>query len=89
MTSTTGLITTTQPPVTNLIKADALGRARRTREHRERILDEYEQSGLSGSEFAALCGVKYQTFATWLQRRKRARNTYPKRCPLLRTYLAS
>ena len=56
-------------------------RARRTREHRERILDEYEHSGLSGVKFAALCGVKYQTFATWLQRRKRARNTYPKRRP--------
>ena len=81
MTSTTGLITTTPPPVSSLIKADALGRARRTREHRERILDEYEHSGLSGVKFAALCGVKYQTFATWLQRRKRARNTYPKRRP--------
>ncbi len=57
MTATTGLTTTTQPPVTNLIKADALGRARRTREHRERILDEYEHSGLSGVKFAALCGV--------------------------------
>lgn len=73
----TGLITTTRPPVTDLIKTDTLGRARRTREHRERILDEYERSGLSGAEFAALCGVKYQTFATWLQRRKQ--NAYSKR----------
>ena len=52
-----------------------------TREQRGRILDEYERSGLRGPKFAALCGVKYQTFATWLQRRERARNTYPKRRP--------
>jgi len=37
------------------------------REQRERILDEYERSGLSGAKFAAVYGVKYQTFATWLQ----------------------
>jgi hypothetical protein len=36
---------------------------------------------LSGPKFAALCGVKYQTFATWLQRRKRHRHAYPKRKP--------
>jgi transposase len=51
----------------------------RTREQRELILDEYERSGLSGKKFAALCGVKYQTFATWSQRRKRLRNGYPRR----------
>ena len=45
---------------------DVLGRLHRTREQRERILHEYERSGLSGPKFAALCGVKYRTFATWL-----------------------
>jgi transposase len=54
---------------------------RRTREQRERILDAYGRSGLSGPKFAALCGVKYQTFATWRQRRKRQRRAYPKRRP--------
>jgi hypothetical protein len=53
----------------------------RTREQRERILDAYGRSGLSGPKFAALCGVKYQTFATWLQRRKRQRRAYPRRRP--------
>ena len=79
MTSTTSLIPATKPTEPTFLKTDVLGRTHRTREQRERILDEYEHSGLSGPKFAALCGVKYQTFATWLQRRKRQRNAYPKR----------
>lgn len=81
MTCTTSLIPATEPTEPNLIRTDALGRARHTREQRERILDEYERSGLSGAKFAAVCGVKYQTFATWLQRRTRQRNEYPKGQP--------
>ena len=53
----------------------------RTPEQRERILDEYERSGLSGPKFAALCGVKYQTFASWLARRKSQRQARSKRQP--------
>lgn len=56
-----------------------MGRMQRTPEQRERILNEYERSGLSGPKFAALCGVKYQTFAAWLARRKSQRRTHPKR----------
>jgi len=77
MTSTTSLVTATEP---TLLKTDVLGRTHRTREQRERILNEYEHSGLSGPKFAALCGVKYQTFANWLQCRKRPR-TDAKRKP--------
>jgi transposase len=78
MTSTTSLVAATE---LTLLKTDVLGRTHHTCEQRERILDEYEHSGLSGPKFAALCGVKYQTFATWLQRRKRQRRAYPKRRP--------
>lgn len=81
MTSTTGLVPATEPSATTLIKTDVLGRRHHTREQRERILEEYEHSGLSGPKFAALCGVKYQTFATWLQRRKRPRNASPRGKP--------
>lgn len=81
MTSTTGLVSATEPSAGALIKTDVLGRLHRTREQRERILDEYEHSGLSGPKFAALCGVKYQTFASWRQRRKRQRRAYPKGKP--------
>jgi hypothetical protein len=77
MTTTTSLVAATEP---TLLKTDVLGRTHRTREQRERILDEYGRSGLSGPKFAALCGVKYQTFANWLQCRKRPR-TDPKRKP--------
>jgi DNA-binding transcriptional regulator YiaG len=81
MTSTTSLVPAAEPQEPNLIKTDVLGRMHRTPEQRERILDEYERSGLSGPKFAALCGVKYQTLAAWLTRRKGQRQTHPKRQP--------
>lgn len=81
MTSTTGLIAAPTPSIPTLIKTDVLGRMHRTREQRERILDEYEHSGLSGPKFAALCGVKYHTFANWLQHRKRPRKKHRGRQP--------
>ncbi len=50
-----------------LIKTDTLGRLRTSPERREMLLDEFEQSGMSGAEFARLIGIKYQTFAGWRQ----------------------
>ena len=60
-----------------LIKLDCIGRTRLSREQRESLLDGYEASGLSGPQFCAQHGVKYQTFATWLQKRKRGDGRYP------------
>jgi hypothetical protein len=68
MTSTTSLVPATHDPT--LLKADVMGRTKRIREQRQRILDEYERSGVSGPKFAALCDVKYQTFANWVKCRK-------------------
>jgi hypothetical protein len=48
------LVSAAEPSAGALIKTDVLGRLHRTREQRERILDEYEWSGLSGPKFAAL-----------------------------------
>ncbi len=79
MTSTTSLVPATEPSAPSLIKTDALGRMHRTRHQREQILEEYERSGLSGAKFAALCGVKYQTFAAWLARRKSPKQAHPQR----------
>lgn len=59
-----------------LIRADTLGRVRVPDEQREALLDAYETSGLSGPQFAAQHGVNYQTFATWLQKRRRTRGLY-------------
>ena len=56
-----------------LLKTDCLGRVRTSRARREAILDEFERSGGSGQQFAALLGIKYPTFAIWIQSRRRAR----------------
>jgi hypothetical protein len=60
-----------------LLKVDALGRVWMSAERREWLLDEFERSGVAGAEFARIAGVKYSTFATWLQRRRRATGGYP------------
>ena len=55
-----------------ILKTDTKGRVRTPPERREKLLDEFERSGLSGANFAQLAGIKYQTFAAWVaQRRKR------------------
>lgn len=35
-------------------------------------MDEFECSGLSATKFAALAGIKYQTFAAWAARRRKS-----------------
>ena len=54
-----------------ILKTDTLGRVRTPRERREALLEEFEQSGMSGTKFAEFIGVKYQTFASWRQERRR------------------
>jgi hypothetical protein len=54
-----------------VLKSDTLGRVRTPAERRKEMLAEFERSGLSGKKFAALVGVKYSTFAFWLQQRRR------------------
>jgi hypothetical protein len=65
------------PACETILKTDVLGRVKTPKERREQLLNEFEKSGLTGQKFATLVGVKYQTFATWAQKRRRARNTYP------------
>jgi hypothetical protein len=79
MTSTTDLVRATDSTEQSLIKTDTRGRMHRTPQQREQILDEYERSGLSGPKFAALCGVKYQTFAAWVARRKSRKQAHVRR----------
>jgi hypothetical protein len=54
-----------------ILKTDSKGRVRTPPQRRESLLEEFERSGLSGKKFAELAGIKYQTFATWLQKRRR------------------
>jgi acetyl esterase/lipase len=56
-----------------VLKADGRGRVRTPADRREELLDEYEKSGLSGTKFAALVGIKYPTFAAWRLRRQQKR----------------
>ena len=56
-----------------LLKVDRLGRVRVSPERRDALLDAFESCGVSAVEFAAHVGVKYQTFATWRQKRNRQR----------------
>jgi transposase len=38
------------------------------------LLAQFDQSGMSGPQFAKQAGIKYTTFANWLQKRRRQRN---------------
>lgn len=60
----------------SVLKRDVLGRVKTTAQQREALLDEFERSGLSGAQFAQVAGVNYQTFASWVQRRRRATGGY-------------
>jgi transposase len=64
-------MTLTTPAAEEIIKTDVLGRMRTSAARRESLLDEFEKSGLSAKKFAGLSGLKYQTLATWLQKRRR------------------
>lgn len=59
-----------------LLRVDALGRVRTTKERREGLLDEFERSGVVAAEFVRMVGIKYSTFASWVQKRRRARGGY-------------
>ena len=62
-----------------IIKADQRGRLHFTPDQRATLLAAYDTSGLSGPKFAQLHGLNYQTFAGWLQRRKRGPAPKPSR----------
>ena len=59
------------------VTLDSKGRVRASKEQRRLILAEYEHSGLSAARFAKLAGLKYSTFAGWLQRYRRAKPKGP------------
>jgi transposase-like protein len=55
------------------VTLDTQGRVRTTREQRRLILAEFERSGMSAAQFARRTGLKYSTFAYWLQRYRRTK----------------
>ena len=66
-----------------ILKRDAVGRVSYRAEQREAILDEFERSGLKGAAFARMTGLQYQTFASWIQRRRHERGDYQMAVPAL------
>jgi transposase-like protein len=60
-------------PSERVLKVDAKGRVWTPPEQREAALDEFERSGVPASQFAKKIGVKYPTFANWVQQRRRQR----------------
>lgn len=56
---------------TTIIKSDRTGRTRFTRQYKQEVLAAYEASSLSAPQFAAQCGIKYPTLASWIAAAKR------------------
>ena len=50
-----------------MLKMDTRGRVRTPAKRRKALLAEFVGSGLSARKFAALVGVRYSTFAHWVQ----------------------
>ena len=59
-----------------ILKQDALGRISIPKDQREQLLDTFEAGAMSGKAFAKQHGINYQTFASWIQKRRRARGDY-------------
>ena len=64
------------------VTADTKGRLRASKEQRRVILAKFEQSGMSAAQFAQRTGLKYSTFAAWVQRYRRVKR--PERRPEMR-----
>jgi hypothetical protein len=62
-----------------LLKTDVLGRVKTPKNRRQELLDEFERSGISGAQYARIVGINYQTFATWVQGRRKQRGQYPRK----------
>jgi hypothetical protein len=60
---------------TLVLKTDSRGRGRTPPERCVALLAEGARSSLSATNFAALAGARYQTFATWVQQHKRVRRS--------------
>lgn len=52
-----------------ILNQDSLGRARRPLAKWQEILAAFDGSGMSAARFAAMVGMNYSTFCSWLQER--------------------
>jgi transposase-like protein len=71
------------PPDLQLLKTDTRFRVRTPAAQRDALLDLYERGTLTAKAFATAHGIKYPTFAVWVQqRRKRSHSRAPDPSPL-------
>ena len=75
--ATTSQIATSEVSQNDIIKTDRLGRILVKAEHREALLDKFDQGSISAQQFAKLHGIKYTTFASWRQKRQAKLEQYP------------
>jgi hypothetical protein len=72
------------------VTMDTKGRVRTSKEQRRVLLAEFECCGLSAARFAKQTGLKYSTFAGWVQRHRRTKRPGRKtRLRLLEAVVAS
>ncbi len=57
-----------------VLKSDTRGRVWSTPAQRQALLEQFERSGLSGPRFAAVAGIKYQTFIGWRRKQRLAQS---------------
>lgn len=62
-----------------ILKKDARGRVRTPAPQREALVAEFERSGLPGTQFAKLVGMKYPTLMAWVVRKRRSQAGQSKR----------
>ena len=71
-------------PTEQVLKTDVTGRVWTPKPQREAILDQFDSSGVSAAQFAAMVGVKYPTLANWIQKRRNARRGSASATPALK-----
>lgn len=54
-----------------VLKRDVRGRVRTPVERRAAVVAEFERSGLPGTQFARLAGLKYPTLMAWVGRKRK------------------
>ena len=64
-----------------ILKQDRRRRVLVPLERRRELLEEFERSGTSGAQFARLAGIKYATFANWVQKRRKEQAVAGKESP--------
>ena len=64
MTSTATLLSAGE-----ILKQDSLGRVRTPLAKRQEVLAAFDGSGMSAARFAAMAGINYSTFSSWVQER--------------------